>query len=468
MDYKPSRYNLVYEDNGSAFIYNTRTNNLARLPNHTLQVAQKLGHTSALDWIEAEPSRFSIDDAQLFSTVWDQLISGGFLISDDIDELEALRVSSRVARHSMESLALTLVVTHRCNFSCPYCYEDRTLPRMGKQVQDQLVRFVHAQAKELKNLGITWFGGEPLVAMPVIERLSLAMISIATKHNINYGADIITNGYRLTRDMAQNLVELGIQSAQVTLDGMPATHDRRRPLASGEPTFDKILQNILASNDVINITLRINVDPSNLDSAYELVDYLAAHDLPGKVTLSLAPIHNDGKGCADRADAWGPNGEPIYQNKPVEAGTGDKKVPSLYSLRQFSEERTRFYQYTLERGFPFVSLPTSKSHACTADLGNSYVVEPDGTLQKCWQTVSNPSEKIGDVFRGTTLNKNYTKWLLFEPFQLDKCRSCRVLPVCMGWCPRKIMADPSPESCNVLKHTIVEDLKMYCSSEKRN
>lgn len=63
----------------------------------------------------------------------------------------------------------------------------------------------------------------------------------------------------------------------VTLDGGKATHDRRRVLANGEPTFDIILKNIqncLEHN--IPIRIRMNIDRENLNESIELKNLLVS------------------------------------------------------------------------------------------------------------------------------------------------------------------------------------------------
>ncbi|MCM1236362.1 MAG: hypothetical protein NC124_11505 [Clostridium sp.] len=55
---------------------------------------------------------------------------------------------------------------------------------------------------------------------------------------------MVTNGYFLTKDVAQKLAKLKVSSLQVTIDGPKHVHDKRRVLAGGEGTFDKIIQKL--------------------------------------------------------------------------------------------------------------------------------------------------------------------------------------------------------------------------------
>lgn len=77
--------------------------------------------------------------------------------------------------------------------------------------------------------------------------------------NLDYQADMITNGYLLTEKVVAMLPSLSISSLQITIDDMKAVHDSRRCLKSGAPTFDRILQNIdnLKKNQPnVHVTIR--------------------------------------------------------------------------------------------------------------------------------------------------------------------------------------------------------------------
>jgi len=57
-------------------------------------------------------------------------------------------------------------------------------------------------------------------------------------------AQMTTNGYLLDKAKSERLNDLKIDSIQITLDGTKDIHDSRRTLSGGEPTFQRILDNI--------------------------------------------------------------------------------------------------------------------------------------------------------------------------------------------------------------------------------
>jgi uncharacterized protein len=69
-------------------------------------------------------------------------------------------------------LRLVLLPTEKCNFRCTYCYEAFLIGRMSSSTIQGIRRFIDRRVRGLHLLHISWFGGEPLVARPVIEDIS--------------------------------------------------------------------------------------------------------------------------------------------------------------------------------------------------------------------------------------------------------------------------------------------------------
>ncbi|WP_416197617.1 MAG: hypothetical protein ACFWUA_08455 [Sporanaerobacter sp.] len=122
-----------------------------------------------------------------------------------------------------------------CNFDCIYCYEknERQNVTMPKDVQDKIVEFVKQQTKYVESINIGWYGGEPLLAFDVVKDISERVMNICKEKDIMYSSFIVTNGYKLTKDISADLERLHINSAQITLDGTEDTHNKRCPLKGG-------------------------------------------------------------------------------------------------------------------------------------------------------------------------------------------------------------------------------------------
>ena len=115
--------------------------------------------------------------------------------------------------------------------------------------------------------------------MPVIESLSQRIIALCKDKDVQYSASIITNGYLLTKEVAEKLKEYHVRSAQITVDGPKEIHDTRRPMANGQGTYDVIMEHLVETKGILPINLRINVDYDNVAAADQVVETLREKDL---------------------------------------------------------------------------------------------------------------------------------------------------------------------------------------------
>ena len=120
----------------------------------------------------------------------------------------------------------------------------------------------------------------------------------------------------------------------------------------------------------------------------------------------------------------------------------------------------------MKKGFqPANSNIQPKLYGCGAVSPNSILVEPDGTLQKCWNVVGDKNEAIGNImdigdeFNGTLQELiNESKWYAWSEFENEDCKNCEVLPLCMGGCPYYA----------VKRNELFEKYHYRCTSEKYN
>ena len=90
------------------------------------------------------------------------------------DEREALYAAGRMATAFGRTVSLTIAPTMGCNFDCPYCFEQHRAGKMSPKVQEDVVALVGhmLKASGAETLDVTWFGGEPLLAVDIVEALS--------------------------------------------------------------------------------------------------------------------------------------------------------------------------------------------------------------------------------------------------------------------------------------------------------
>src|SRR5438045_780167 len=267
----------------------------------------------------------TITDAQLVvsSDVAEMLdrMSAGELVTDELDaegrdalgllQENGLVVESREAdrrnldeyltavKSDTSELNVTVLTTLHCNFACDYCFQgdhgdynaraDRMSPAMGVRVADWIERELARVRPE--ELVLTFFGGEPLLNLPVMYDLAERCACAARASGVDIYINVITNGLLLTPDVVDRLLPFGLNGIKITLDGDRDTHNRMRPLRGGQGTFDRIVENVRRVAGRVPIAIGGNFDESSVDTYPALLDFLKAQEFADKlVKVNFKPI----------------------------------------------------------------------------------------------------------------------------------------------------------------------------------
>ena len=173
------------------------------------------------------------------------------------------RIIDFAAAFSNDILHLIILPTEQCNFRCTYCYEDFSIGTMKRPVVNGVKSLLAKRIPSLRQLHIAWFGGEPLLALPIVEEISsFAQTRMQDVADIAYTAEMTTNAFRLDSPTAERLHGLGIRHYQITLDGPEEFHDKARVRRNGKGSFNQIWGNLLSvrsSSLPISVCLRVHV-----------------------------------------------------------------------------------------------------------------------------------------------------------------------------------------------------------------
>ncbi len=423
---KPSRYNFHFEHRGHSYIYNALTNAFASIRTEAARFIEKMDGGRVANGVSRDACA--------------SLLRGGFLVDEGVDELTRLKVRNRMGRFSGRSLGLTIAPTLACNFRCSYCFEELNQEVMSEETQEAVYGFVVNSLKNADRFGVCWYGGEPLLALKTIEKLSRRFIDLARLTGIGYDADIISNGYLMTPEVAEVLTkDCKVGFWQVTLDGPAEIHDQRRHQRRGGPTFNTILDNVTASHHLFDrVAIRINIDRLNVDHVPRLLDSLEERGLKNRVSVYLGHVQNLGAACPSFA-------------------------PTCFNVEEFANTEIDIYKIFADRGFAVSLRNHLRTAVCMADQKGTYLVDQRGNLTKCWNLIGNEKEKIGTVF-DSELNSRYFDWLGFDPFDDEECRDCEILPICMGGCPYESVVAGKKE-CSALKYNLISRMKLRLDME---
>ena len=341
------------------------------------------------------------------------LINGGFLINDDYDEDRILEYNKNKRRFGNKKLCITIAPTFDCNFRCVYCYEkDRyKYHTMSDEVAAALIEMVKEKAGNISKLAVTWYGGEPLLAMGMVEKLSKEFISICEENNIDYYAAAVTNGYLLTENTARKLKELRVNVVQITLDGPEEIHNKKRPLVNGGETFGRIIENLKEAAvffDEINI--RVNCDKDNMSYYADLYNDIKSIGL-NNIKMYPAPIR-DFDGCF--------NGGSCY----VRESFKDAEYEIYKSLG-----KEIFNRYIVDK------YPATNWNYCSAVTENCMIVAPNGDLYRCWVDLGKQDKAFGNILDRDDIKMNNYLQYYSNPTKEKECGQCSLYPICLGGCP---------------------------------
>lgn len=351
------------------------------------------------------------------------LMKGGFIVAEEIDEVAGLKAIYDRHRFDESNLMLTIAPTMACNFGCDYCFQGADKPHatMSQEVQDAIIALVERAAPNgVKSVGVTWYGGEPLLRLNIIEALSDRMIEVCNRTGMKYHASVVTNGYKLTEEAARSLHKRGVTWIQITLDGTPEYHDTRRYLLGGKGSFEKIIDNLRAIVDVVPIayTIRVNIDSRNFNDIHTLIDYLAEQGLARRRNLNMyfAPVEATTEGCHEVKDV-------------------------TMTKNSYGQLETELFEHGMRVGLTGAPQAPRFHGTCGAVRPSALVILPTGDLHKCWDTVSWPERRVGSIFKLEELKENALniKWLAWTPFENHTCKNCKLLPNCSGACAYKFI-----------------------------
>lgn len=311
-------------------------------------------------------------------SLYEKLMDLGYYIDYSIDEESYLKYKY-VNSIKDGVLGLTIFLTNDCNFRCLYCGQEHNPEYISSVVEEAIVDFVKKNIVNYQSLYITWFGGEPLLAIDKIEHLSQAFQEICSFYKKGFIAEISTNGYLLTPDVFDKLLKYHVRYYTITIDGVREMHDLQRPLKNGGKTFSTIMDNLANIRQRCRrsfvITIRTNLTKKIYDS---LDDYLNILDTyicrDSRFSYQFSPIFD-----------WG-------------GGYSKKQASDMVEYSHCLNA----YKKLIDKGILknrswFRSFLDSGGMVCSGGKLGKYAIFTDGTIGKCAQSYDKKVLSIGSI-----------------------------------------------------------------------
>jgi uncharacterized protein len=318
-------------------------------------------------------------------------------------------------RKNKRHLSVTISTSLACNFGCTYCCQGQVMD--GQTMKFETIHLVgkwiveRMKSEGVESVDLCFLGGEPLLHPHVIEGIVRQVGKAARATNVEFGWEIITNGYFLDRTMAKRLRDQGCRYAKVTLDGDETTHDKTRPLKRGKSSFHTIWNNLKEASKVLPIFLNGNYTEGTLGGFPRLIEKLKAAGFTREQIplVALKPALN---GLASPVESSGCRG----------ARHSDNDAAMMMGLSDHVEDA----------GFSS-AIDGLSLGPCGYHNANHFGIDPDGYVYKCSGFLGMPNWAIGHVARPEEpLGAFYRQAI--SPRTLMECGSCANRPSCAGGC----------------------------------
>ena len=143
---------------------------------------------------------YLVADETSLESVTEELVKKWFLVPDNFEDFSFAKKVKRIRQlvykadtHKKLTAPIDrfwILTTTKCNAKCFYCHE-AGIPKMSmsSKVADDVLDYIlkHGSSK----IHVMWYGGEPLINMQIIDRISEGLI----KHEVEFNSSMISNGY---------------------------------------------------------------------------------------------------------------------------------------------------------------------------------------------------------------------------------------------------------------------------------
>jgi uncharacterized protein len=426
---QPSMFNVrvPLPDRGEVFLMNTFTDAQLLVSTDVVTLLDSLERRDA-----ASP-RFNPEEQAAIES----LTTHGFVVDSRAAERARLDEFFHDYRESTNQLRVTVLTTLQCNFACDYCIQgdhgdyNKHAHKMSMQTAAELADWAERRMDTLKptSFVLTFFGGEPLLNLPVMYYLAERLHHAAEARGASQMINVITNGLLLTPEIVAKL----------------------KP-------FDRIVKNIRAIAGQCRIAIGGNFDADSVDSYPALLDFLKEQDFAkdiskvafkpvikppapakpkGMIPLTLVSDQASNKplggtcmtaaGTAVNRDAAREKQQHDHQHAQ------QQKATSACDSCHFADDKMAFLRdETRKRGFP--TIDGVHMGPCELHRRHAHTIGPDGALYACPGFAGETSLAVGDIQGHVTAahqraGQDYER---LSPWKA--CGDCSFMPVCGGGC----------------------------------
>ena len=370
---------------------------------------------------------------------------------------------------------LSLDITERCNFRCRYCeYTYDAQRRNGQRDMSWKTALnainVYTQHSKETDRAFSFWGGEPLLNFPLIQRV-VEYVRYQYPKDDSVHFSFTTNATCITEEIAEFLITNNF-NLLVSLDGPRHIHDKYRVTAAGNGTFDKTvegLRRILRKDKrYYKNHVRFNCVLTPKTSFSDVFSFFSTDEIAtraGSVTLSWA---------SDSGHFFPKYGTFTDEQKAYLWTTYCKaakrgELNSSIVRRSYELEMLQFVKrcrHSIEDRIP--------PNGCCAPLLKKMHVDVDGNIHVC-QQIPYTRNAVGNV-NANGINYQAIENLVKEYTEnsIQECRYCWAVRLCNAVCYKDFIREHQWDGsarlsiCGLVKNKLHRSLQRYSSLIEEN
>lgn len=356
-----------------------------------------------------------------------------FLVPEEFDEISVIeeyreKTRSIITDSYLDSVnQFTILTTTKCNARCFYCYELKSKGKhhMTAETAEKVADYIINVADKHKEVKLSWFGGEPLFNLKVIDLI----VNKVKDAGFKYSSTIISNGILFSPKVVEKAKNLWhLRNAQITLDGTEEVYNKAKNYIYKDINpYQTVLNSIQSLLDAgVSVSIRTNADLYNIDN--------------------LMLLYKD---VASRFQKYINKGLHMYLH-PIFEQDGYSRTPEQRTelFKKIIEAQKLLYKLELDR--PGIKGNVKAVH-CMVDSGSGVMISVDGNIGLCehyidsdfFSHIDTPEKKNWEIIKS---------WRDYKPAQ-DMCKTCPLYPTClkMTKCADEIDCDKPEQEYLVYK-----------------
>lgn len=349
---------------------------------------------------------------------------------------------------------LRLILTNKCNLKCIYCYADggsyhQKLDEMNFDTVQKTIQFFYSKYKYIHQ--ISFFGGEPLIKIDLIEQSCDYINSYCKNNKIPFPIYSMVTNATLMDDKAIEVISRYKIHINVSLDGPKEFNDKQRIFVDGNKSvFDRVDKNITKLRK--NQSFSIESTCSNCIDEFgytfkEIQNYFRNRYSISRVNVSAAIIVDN-----------------VNDNLKLENNeyVGNS---SLGNVHKFFNQKEFVFNDFIIRLLNTYFTNYYCSTFCDAGI-TQFSIWMNGDVYPCQLYIGKADYKLGNIneLNEKVLNEFKNKQLK----NFEKCEKCGYIRFCQTCLRRRNEIKDSAEYCEDIKSAIDYFLDSLLSLKYQN